>query len=96
MDDLDFFEPIYNRDAIPEAAFPVLDPNGSFYNPGMTLRDYFASKVMQAMITGIDTDEKFLRYRNIAKEKGMNVSEWIASDAYKQADAMMKFRSQQP
>ena len=92
MNDLEF-ESVFNQFVVPEAAFPVLDPNGSFYNAGMTLRDYFASKVMQAMITGIDTDEKFTRYRNIASEKGISVSEWIASDAYKQADAMMKFRS---
>lgn len=79
-----------------EKAFPILDPNGSYYNPGMDLRDYFAAKVMQAMITGIDSDEKFLRYRSIAKEKGLSVSEWISQDAYKQADAMLKYRTQQP
>lgn len=56
------------------------------------LRDFFASKAMQAMLTGIDTDKKFLRYRSIAKEKGLSVSEWIAQDSYKQADAMIKYR----
>lgn len=28
------------------AAFPVLDSNGSFWNPGMSLRDYFAGQAL--------------------------------------------------
>jgi len=56
------------------------------------LRDYFASKAMQGMITGIDTDAKFERYRYIASIKKLTVSEWISQDAYKQADAMIKQR----
>lgn len=56
------------------------------------LRDYFAAKAMQAMITGIDTDEKFMRYRSISYEKGLSVPEWIAQDSYKQADVMLKQR----
>lgn len=73
-------------------AFPIV-ADGRVYDSGMTLRDYFAAKVMTAMITGIDTDEKFLRYRSIAYEKGLSVSEWIAQDSYKQADAMLKHRA---
>jgi predicted phosphoadenosine phosphosulfate sulfurtransferase len=72
-------------------AFPITIDN-FVYDRGMSLRDYFAAKVMAAMLTGIDSDEKFCRYRNIALEKGISVSEWVAQDAYKQADAMLKQR----
>lgn len=77
-----------------QSAFPFEHNfnGGTISSTGMTLRDYFAAKAMQAMITGIDTDEKFLRYRSIAYEKGLSVSEWIAQDSYKQADAMLKQR----
>lgn len=62
-------------------AFPILDPNSSFWNPGMTLRDYFAAKVMQSMI-------------NLLSPNDMNDSnyEWISDISYKQSDAMLKQR----
>jgi len=55
-------------------AFPL--PN---MNTGMTLRDYFAAKAMQAMI----------KYGPWSDYVDM---EQIAKLAYKQADAMMKAR----
>jgi hypothetical protein len=62
-----------------EAAFP--NPHlrdGS----GMTLRDYFAAKAMQGMLAGL------LAYgRDIVWNQ-------IAEDAYKQADAMLKQRTE--
>lgn len=59
-------------------AFPILDPNGSFWNPGMTLRDYFATKAMQAIISHygfIESNEK------------------ISASAFCIADEMLKERS---
>jgi hypothetical protein len=57
-------------------AFPT--GTGVLYNPGMTLRDYFAAKAMQAMET-----------RNAS---GTDHSRAIR--AYEMADAMMKAREQ--
>lgn len=75
-------------------AFPeVRIRSGDNYNPptkvhygGMTLRDYFAAKAMQAMIAR----DKF--------DVGMYESHWTvqaASSAYVMADAMLKARGQE-
>lgn len=64
-----------------EAAFPILDPNGSYYNEGMTLRDYFAAKALQA------TDLE--QYANVY---GNEWAERVAKDSYLMADAMLKQR----
>lgn len=56
-------------------------PYGTAY-AGMTLRDYFAAKAVQAMLLNQpphDTDEPYSAY---------------ASDAYEIADAMLKAREQ--
>lgn len=51
------------------------------FQDGMTLRDYFAAKVMQSMI-------------NLLSPNDMNDSnyEWMSEISYKQADAMLKQR----
>jgi len=53
-----------------------VQPIATGYSEGMTLRDYFAAKAMQAMIPWSDYVDM----------------EQIAKLAYKQADAMMKVR----
>ena len=71
----------------PESAFPStfksVDPGTvQIHRWGMTLRDYFAAKAMQAMLLNQpphDTDEPYSAY---------------ASDAYEIADAMLKARKQ--
>lgn len=71
-------------------AFPVPGlsnlPNGDFIYPeaGMTLRDYFAAKAMQAMLSG-----HFSRYGH---EEYWDRNT-IACDAYFAADAMLKART---
>lgn len=62
---------------------------------GMTLRDYFAAKVMQGIVSTIDSEEGYWRLREHANRCSMNVSQWIARDAYKQADAMLEAREVQ-
>ena len=60
-------------------AFPT--PAHNLSNDGMTLRDYFAAKAMQAFTTHVGwkvTQELF---------------EEIAEGAYRQADAMLKARA---
>lgn len=60
---------------------------------GMTLRDYFAAKCAAAMVSTISDDTGYLRLRNLADSHGMGLSEWIASEAYKQANAMIAARA---
>jgi hypothetical protein len=68
-------------------AFPKLpinrDSNGEilYQSDGMTLRDYFAAKAMQAVITGYATQNKVDSY-----------SDYWAGFAYEMADAMLKAR----
>lgn len=56
------------------AAFP--SAYSSDGNNGMTLRDYFAAKAMQELLS----------------QDGYEVFKLVASDAYKLADAMIKAR----
>jgi hypothetical protein len=60
-------------------AFPQYQPHPDPFSHGMTLRDYFAAKAMQAMI----------KYGPWSDYVDM---EQIARLAYQQADAMMKAR----
>ena len=69
-------------------AFPR-QPGG---DTGMTLRDYFAAKAMQGIVSSIDGEDNYQRLRGHATDAWLSVSEWIARDAYKQADAMLKAR----
>lgn len=58
-----------------EPAFPIVNNGGVI--PGMSLRDYFAAKTMEA--ASANTGEQY----NV-----MEIAEW----AYMQADAMLKAR----
>lgn len=60
-------------------AFPHEDTMSAALRPGMTLRDYFAAKAMQAIVANEPT---------FAKE----YVEMAAKDAYAYADAMLKAR----
>lgn len=71
-------------------AFPVPGlsnpPNGDFIYPeaGMTLRDYFAAKAMQAMLSG--------HFSHYGHEDYWD-RDAIACEAYSAADAMLKERA---
>lgn len=56
---------------------------------GMTLREHFAGLAMQGMVSSIHTEAGYLRLRSMAAEHGLTVSQWIARDSFKQADAML-------
>lgn len=60
-----------------DKAFPAMNDNG-YWCGGMTLRDYFAAKAMQGIVS----------------KEASHVSwvEEYAKNAYKMADAMMKAR----
>ena len=70
-------------------AFPKLPitraSNGEilYQSDGMTLRDYFAAKAMQAVITGYATQNKVDSY-----------SDYWAGFAYEMADAMLRAREE--
>jgi len=57
-------------------AFPT-HPDGALINDGMTLRDYFAAKAMQALLGNPEIDGEPIAYSQLA---------------YKYADAMLKAR----
>ncbi len=59
---------------------------------GMTLRDYFAAKAMQAMLPTYDIPLVF--DDETWKEGEKTMPELIAIDAYVMADAMLKAREQ--
>jgi hypothetical protein len=65
-----------------QPAFPWVEPATTYkttlVNHGMTLRDYFAAKAMQAIIMSIDDKD--------------DMSAPVAESSYKWADAMMKAR----
>lgn len=62
-------------------AFPIDIPSVG-HSTGMTLRDYFAAKAMQAVLSDPEITD-------IAKTK-----DWIAICSYSVADAMLKAREQ--
>ena len=64
-------------------AFPTLADNGHITTQdGMDLRDYFAAKAMQGICVSKDEAGTLIHHGY----------EWIASEAYKIADAMMEAR----
>lgn len=58
-----------------------------------TLRDSFAEKAMLGIVSSIDGEENYERLHGYAAALGLTLSEWIAREAYKQADAMLRTRS---
>ncbi len=63
-----------------EPAFPCHGSMGEVTNDGMTLRDYFAAKAMQAIITNhkLEDCDDFV----------------VAANAYQMADFMLKARGE--
>lgn len=80
------------------AAFPVqppVDESGRTAvgypepDPGMTIRQRFAMAAMQAIVSSIDGEDSYQRLRHHAMAEGMTVSQWIARDSVKQAEALL-------
>ena len=75
-------------------AFPlVAEAHEHVISTGMTLRDYFAAKAMQSLITGGFTD---IGKEGIEanRQPFQNIEDLMAETSYKYADAMLKARSQ--
>ena len=71
-----------------ERAFPFVTPE--FFAPGMTLRDYFAAKAMQAMLAS----PELMVVVTASEALGENARERITTLSYKYADAMLKAREE--
>lgn len=71
-------------------AFPQNRPPNSTVNGGMTLRDYFAAKAMQAVLAS--NDATAIR-RAMEKAQVQSPDELFARNAYQMADAMLKERA---
>ncbi len=69
-------------------AFPIVIDlgDGMQYQKGMTLRDYFAAKAMQAIIAGNITGKK------CEDRSWLEADQWAPNVSYEIADAMMKAR----
>jgi len=63
-------------------AFPHIDSGCGRFEEGMTLRDYFAAKAMQGMLSNPKLQEQILA-------AGQS---WIEESAWAVADAMLKAR----
>lgn len=71
-----------------------IGPGATSHYGGMSLRDYFAAKCCAAMVSSIRSDDDYNRAAHIAADHGgKSVSQWFASEAYKQADAMLAERA---
>jgi hypothetical protein len=71
-----------NPPAFPTSNWQKIAPMSSGYNEGMELRDYFAARAMQALLS--DSDWR----------QDMDIKD-TALAAYKTADAMMKERGRE-
>lgn len=69
-----------------EPAFPCSD---AIIKLGLTKREYLAGLAMQAIVSSIDSEENYQRLKGHASARGLKVSQWIANDAVKQADAIL-------
>ncbi len=61
-------------------AFPV--PDGCMADVGMTLRDYFAAKALQGLLSNPKLEKQIIA----------NEQKWVEASAYAFADAMLKAR----
>lgn len=55
-------------------------------------RDVFASDAMNGIIASMVNGQQYERLKYVAEAQGLTLSQWIARDAYKQANAMMQER----
>lgn len=73
--------------------FEISPPN--FIPMGkVNLRDHFAGLAMQGMLASIKDQTELDRLRDWARKNNQTLAEFIASDSYKQADAMIAARTQ--
>lgn len=70
------------------SAFPVgIDNDGNRYYGGMTLRDYFAARAMNAYL--FDSESGSLYDPDYLDSQGIRLADKIAKRSYQFADAMI-------
>ena len=62
------------------------------YLEGMSLHDRVAIEVTGAIVSSIDSEENYNRLQSHAAREAMTLSQWIAHEAFKQADAFIAER----
>ena len=77
-----------NQPAFPTSNWQKIAPMANGYNEGMTLRDYFAAKAMQAMLSS----PELLVVVTADQLVGENAKERVSNVSFAYADAMMKAR----
>ena len=77
-------------------ATPVFDSSGNtmrygsdMYADGLTKREMIAMHICSAITGSIHDEACYLRIKSMSDRCGIKVSEWIARDAAKQADALL-------
>ena len=83
--------------AMPQAAtsdgygcsYNGLDPCVGGVPIGLTKREMIAMHICSAITGSIHDEECYLRIKAMSDRCGVKVSEWIARDAVKQADALL-------
>lgn len=56
---------------------------------GIRMREHYAGLAMQGMVSSIHDERGYDRLKLHAQVEGLTVSQWIARDSFKQADAML-------
>lgn len=78
-----------------QSAFPYIlnsKDGSSVVSKGMTLRDYFAAKVLQGMLAAKGWHPDFMFLEDFNFDAGQRAADAVAVAAYKYADAMLKAR----
>ena len=71
-------------------AMPLSGGSEPFHGyQGMTKREMMAMHICAEIAGSIDSEECYQRIKLMASNCGLNVSQWIARDAAKQADALL-------
>lgn len=78
--------------ATSDSAAPVQVGNFTWQFPGLTLRDYFAARAMQALIDGFFREGLCDKLHDFAAKNNQEGEEYLATSAYAHADAMLKVR----
>jgi len=82
-----------NEPAFPTKNYQGVQPIATGYSEGISMRDYFAAKAMQSLITGSFTD---VGQKGIEANRGANknIEDLVVETAYEYSDAMLKAREQ--
>lgn len=79
--------PILNEHGCPHHHSSILVQDGQV--TGLTKREMFAAMAMQGIVGSISSEAEYQRLKSLANAEHLNVSQWIARDAVKQADALL-------